>query len=345
MKYIQRTTKNITENFCKELLNDRGIIKIDDKEEEKAYFQPTKANLLPCTNLDHMAEAYNLLMKHVESGSSIYIIVDPDVDGYTSSAIFYLYLKDFLQDKFNFKLSYHIPTGKEHGLRCHLLNELLEEKKYDLIVLPDSSSNDFNEHKQLKEMGYDILVIDHHDSDHYSEDAVVINNQLSKNYANKALSGVGVVYKFLKFIDEKRNTPFADFYLDLVALGEISDVMNMNTLENRFICDYGLSHVNNAFFKELLKKQSYSIFGVKTENWDDSYLVLHRPTQTNIAFYITPLINSLIRVGSDVDKENLFKAFINPLEVLESTKLKHEADEVETRSEQMVRCCSNAKSR
>jgi len=43
-------------------------------------------------------------------------------------------------------------------------------------------------------------------------------------------------------------------YLDLVALGEISDMMRMTTLENRFICDYGLSHINNGFFKELIDK-------------------------------------------------------------------------------------------
>jgi single-stranded-DNA-specific exonuclease len=45
-----------------------------------------------------------------------------------------------------------------------------------LIVMPDSSSNDYEQHKELKERGYDILVLDHHEADHYSEDAVVVNN-------------------------------------------------------------------------------------------------------------------------------------------------------------------------
>jgi single-stranded-DNA-specific exonuclease len=108
-------------------------------------------------------------------------------------------------------------------------------------------------------MGYDILVLDHHEAERYSDHAVVINNQLSKNYPNKALSGVGVVYKFLEHIDyetQKENLkeeegfvePYSYNYLDLVALGEISDVMDMTTLENRWIVSAGLSNINNKFF-------------------------------------------------------------------------------------------------
>lgn len=87
--------------------------------------------------------------------------------------------------------------------------------------MPDSSSNDYEEHKTLKEMGYDILVLDHHEADHYSENAVVVNNQLSKDYPNKSLSGVGVVYKFLERFEELylNGKTFIKNYIDLVALG------------------------------------------------------------------------------------------------------------------------------
>jgi single-stranded-DNA-specific exonuclease len=192
-----------------------------------------------------------------------------------------------------------------------------KEKICDLIILPDSSSNDYEEHKILKDIGYDILVLDHHEADHYSENAIVINNQLSKNYENKSLSGVGVAYKFLEYFEHAFESdlistmgeegiyeaegwePHIQDYIDLVALGEISDMMNMNTLENRWFCEEGLSHINNGFFKELVAKQSYSL--------GDGPL-----TQIGIAFYITPLINALIRVGSDLEKERLFEAFLMP---------------------------------
>ena len=93
------------------------------------------------------------------------------------------------------------------------------------------------------------------------------------------LSGVGVVYKLLQFLDFRNNWNRAEYYLDMVALGQISDMMQMTTLENRYICDYGLSHIKNSFFKSLLEKQSYSL--------GEGPL-----TQIGVAFYITPLINS-----------------------------------------------------
>jgi single-stranded-DNA-specific exonuclease len=84
-------------------------------------------------------------------------------------------------------------------------------------------------------------------------------------------SGVGIVYKFLQALDEKIGAEESDKYLDLVALGEISDMMWMQTPENRFICDYGLSHINNEFFRTVVKKQCYSMFGIYEDAWTDSY--------------------------------------------------------------------------
>lgn len=134
------------------------------------------------------------------------------------------------------------------------MRDLATEKKYDLIVVPDAGSNDVEEHKVLKEMGYEIVILDHHEVSKISENAIIVNNQSSENYSNKSLSGVGVVYKLLQLFDELNNWNRADYYLDMVSLGLISDMMIMLTLENRYICDYGLTHINNKFFKTLVEK-------------------------------------------------------------------------------------------
>lgn len=42
--------------------------------------------------------------------------------------------------------------------------------------MPDAGSNDYEQHKELKEKGIDVLVIDHHEADKVSEDACIINN-------------------------------------------------------------------------------------------------------------------------------------------------------------------------
>lgn len=284
-------------------------------------------------------------MKHM-NGSRILLVIDADVDGFTSSAFVYSYLKNELAARVGckFTLDYWIPEGKEHGLEV-VIKTLRDKKRYDLIILPDSSSNNYEYHKELAELGYDILVLDHHEAERYSTNAVVINNQLSGNYPNKALSGVGVVYKFFEYVESRIND-YGDFvgslseldhpsenYLDLVALGEISDVMNMTTLENRWICDYGLSHINNAFFKEIIEKQAFSL------KLEEGPL-----TQIGVAFYITPLINALIRIGSQLEKERLFQAFITPYEKVPSTK-RGEKGQDEFIVTQAVRNCINAKSR
>lgn len=98
------------------------------------------------------------------------------VDGYTSSSILYDYLnKNYKEDYPDFTLDIHIPEAKEHGLET-LMRDLTEKKKYDLIILPDAGSNDVDEHKQLKELGYEICCLDHHVVSKVSNDAVIVNN-------------------------------------------------------------------------------------------------------------------------------------------------------------------------
>ena len=326
MKYIRRTNKDIQENFLEELLKDRGII--DDKNKTE-FFYPTIANEEDPFSLDNIKEGCQLLKKYLDNNNEIYLPIDPDCDGYTSASLFYNYLVDILHYPSE-KIIYHVPEGKEHGLST-IMHWFPEDGENKLIVAIDSSSNDYEEHRKLAERGFEILIVDHHETPQYSENAIVINNQLSKNYKNKMTSGVGVIYKFFEFWETMYGGQSTQDFLDLVALGEISDVMQMTTKENRYICDYGLSHLNNIFFKELVIKQSYSL--------GEGPL-----TQIGVAFYITPLINALIRVGSPLEKERLFQAFTTPNVLVPSTK-RGEKGMMETICTQSVRNCVNAKAR
>lgn len=340
MKYIQKTTKTIKENFLKELLIDRQLIPANDEDYQARYFSPKKDNLEDFALLDNIMAGAECLEKHIKNKSRIYLVVDSDIDGFTSSSILYNYLMENFKD---INIEYHIPDGKEHGLDT-IMPLLENEQKYDLIILPDSSSNDYECHEKLSNMGYEILILDHHEAEKYSENAIVINNQLSKNYPNKSLSGVGVVYKFLQLLDERNGFDSADSFLDMVAVGECGDMMDLNTLENRFISDYGFSHLKNEGLRQLIKLQGYSIFGVKIEEITENFLNNATITPINAAFYIAPLVNALIRVGSPKEKELLFQSFIKGKEIIPSTKRGHKG-EFETIAEQSARNCYNARSR
>lgn len=217
MNYVCRTSKPITENFVTKLLLDRGVI-INDATYLSKFLNPTKDNEINPARLDHMEEGYKLLMDSLRNHAKICLIVDSDCDGMTSAALFYNYLMDNFKD-YEPDIVYHIPEGKEHGLDS-IMDWFPEDGSNSLIVCPDSSSNDYEQHEVLAARGYSILVLDHHITEKYSENAVVINNQLSKDYPNKDLSGVGVVYKFFEYVEMRENLPaYSEKYIDLVALG------------------------------------------------------------------------------------------------------------------------------
>ena len=170
MNYIRRTNKVIKENFVKELLLDRGIIKEDNEFLEK-FLRPRKdSNEIEPEKLDNMEAGYQLLMGCLKGHKKMLLVVDCDVDGFTSAALFYNYMMDNFKD-YEPQIVYHIPEGKEHGLDS-IMDWFPENGEGNLIVCPDSSSNDYDYHKELKARGYDILILDHHITPQYSEDAV-----------------------------------------------------------------------------------------------------------------------------------------------------------------------------
>ena len=318
--------KKITNNYVENLLKERGIIKTENEYEH--FLNPTSSDLIKPEKLDNTEEGFNLLMKHIKEGNRILIVVDPDVDGFTSASLMWLYLKENFSD-YNFTLEVKLPQGKEHGFRT-IVDDFANNDLCDLILMPDAGSNDFKEHKILKDLGYDMLIIDHHSCDEgYSKDAVIINNQLSKAYDNKYLSGAGVIYKFLQYCDEQLGLHSADNHIDVATAGIIIDMMDITSLENRYIITQGCKRITNEFLKELCMKTSIK----KTE----------KLTPDDFSFYIGPAINALIRIGSDIDKVNLFNAFTMGEHIVLSNKKGHAENETETLASQIARRCINIK--
>ena len=84
------------------------------------------------------------------------------MDGYVSSGILYRYLKERYP---NANISTTLQKeNKAHGLNGYILSQI-DLIKPDLVIAPDSSSNDTKYHKILIERGIDLLIIDHHHID------------------------------------------------------------------------------------------------------------------------------------------------------------------------------------
>lgn len=245
----------------------------------------------------------------------------------TSASILYLYLKDW---KPNINITYTLHTGKQHGLEDQM-DYFLSNKDIDLVVVPDAGSNDFQYIEQLKELSIPVLILDHHILEtEVSSNCVIINNQVSQKYRNKALTGAGVVWQFCRYIDSQIQESFADKYIDLAALGTIGDMGNVAIFENRYIIKRGLDNIKNFFFSTLIDKQSYSM--------------ADKINPTTVAFYIVPLINAMIRVGTQEEKERLFEAFINGKKKVISNK-RGAKGETTYLAYESARECTNAKAR
>lgn len=162
-----------------------------------------------------------------------------------------------------------------------------------------------DEQYELSRMGYETFILDHHNMEGVPQipNVTIVNNQESPLFQNKALSGAGVVYKTIQCFNEMYSDEFPityHNYIDLAALGIVSDMMDTRNLDNNYIISRGLRSIKNQMFWALLDKQAFSI--KDTTN----------PTKIDIAFYIAPLINAVIRYGTTEEKEMLFKGFINP---------------------------------
>ena len=308
--------------YLENLLRERGV------EDVKEYIKPTQNYLNDPAKLDNIEKGAELYLNVIKHNGNILIVVDSDCDGFTSATIIYQYTKKIAPE---IKISYLLHEGKQHGLQDHIDTILDKGDSYDLIILPDSSSNDYKYHEQLKDIRIPALVLDHHLTDvEISDNAVVINNQLSKNYPNKELTGAGVTYQFCRYIDNLLKVDYADYFMDLAAWGIIGDMGSVLEMENRYIIEKGLSNIHNFFFQTLIDKQSYSM--------ND------KVNSTTVAFYIVPLINAMIRVGTMEEKERLFGAFIDGTKKVSSNKRGAKGTE-ELLAVESARECTNAKNR
>lgn len=309
---------NDYDNPLQTFLDNREVKGINE------YINVSEDVIIPYQNLTDIDKAVSLYCKHIENNSNITIVVDADVDGYTSAAMVYSYTKNLNPEC---KLTYLIHTGKQHGLTEDI--EIPEDTQ--LLIVPDAGTNDAEQCKALKEKGIDIIILDHHDREIDNPYAIIVNNQCSDNYENKELCGAGIVYKFLQAVDEELWNEDADNYLDLVALANISDNMDARSYETKYLISKGLDFINNAFFEKLIEVQSYSLPEVD---------------MIGVQFYITPLINALVRMGSQTEKDIMFRAFIgDESETFEYKKRGEKEFTQENIYEHAARLCTNAKKR
>ena len=189
--------------------------------------------------------------------------------------------------------------------------------------------------QELINRGCRILCLDHHNSEEWLKDdnVIIINNQIC-DYPNKDLSAAGVVWQICRAYDKIFEINYANNYIDLAALGCLSDMMSFRSIETKAIVSLGLNNIKNPFFYYMVEKNDFSIQKMGGVNY------------MSIAFYVTPFINAIVRSGTMEEKDIVFKSFLNmyAFEKVESGKRGHRGELV-PRVEEAVRIATNVKAR
>ncbi len=325
-------------NVLETILENKGIDNIS------LFLNPTEACMESELFLNNIELARDCLVKHIKNNSDITIVVDCDVDGFTSASEMYQYIK---QINSTININFIIHDGKEHGLDKSTM-DTIKNSNCKLLIIPDAGSNDYRQCKLLNEKNIDIIILDHHNESNklkrfksiwkkynggIQNYAIIVNNQMSDKATDKAMTGVGIVYKFCKVLDTYYNVNYVDDYLDLVALGMIADSADLRNLQSRYLVNKGIELIKNEenknkFITELIKSQAYSMN--------------NKVTIIGIAFYIAPLINSLIRIGTQEDKIIMFKAFINSDEIIR-TKIRGQGEADISIQDYVKRLCESSR--
>lgn len=279
------------------------ILKLKGIKDIDSFLNPTIKNTESELLFDNIEKARDVFVKHIENKSIIDLLVDCDVDGFTSASNIYQYTK---QINPNIEIRCFIHKGKAHGLSKFV--DVMCEDDSKLVIIPDAGSGDSKECEKLIKSGKDVIILDHHSIDASDNPAIVVNNQLSNKVTDKAMTGVGITYKFTKLLDEYYGVNYADDYLDLVALGMIGDRADAVNLQTRYLILKGLEQIRNKVNKNklisiLVDAQMYSMNNKITIN--------------GIGFYVCPLMNSMIRLGEYEDKCYMFEALCNSDKMLD----------------------------
>ena len=332
MKYKLIKEINKEYNAIQQILTNRGINFNDIHHylntTDQDIYEPEAFGLQ-----NEMKSAASVLIKTILNEANALVVVDCDCDGFTASALLINYLYELFPAWVTNHLKWFIHENKEHGL-SDVMTYIFQKGCFDLIIVPDAGSNDYEYHKELRECGKTVIVLDHHEAEKVSEDAIVINNQLS-NYPNKFLSGVGVTWQFCRYIDKIMNNSKANEYLDLVALGNMADMMSMRSIETKHLINKGFKEENlkNPFIYGMAEKNSYSLGG--------------KITPMGAAFYIAPFVNAMVRSGTLEEQELLFKSMLKhkAFEEILSNKRGHRPGEMERVIDQALRTATNVKNR
>ncbi len=278
--YALQQTLQISYELCKILVQRQ----IDTFERAKNYFRPHLAQLHDPFLMKDMEKAVERIIAAISENEKILVFGDYDVDGTTSVACMFRFLKKIYNSN---KIDFYIPHRYKEGYGVSRQGiDFAKQNNFNLIISLDCGIKSVELIGYAKQLGIDFIVCDHHLPDHELPPAIAILNpkQAGCEYPYKELCGCGVGYKLITALSKRLGLPDEEYtcYLDLVVTAIGADIVPI-TGENRILAYYGLQKMNSnplAGIKALIE-----LSGVQKKF-----------SINNVVFIIAPRVNAAGRM-------------------------------------------------
>ena len=292
------------------LLAQQGI---DSTEQAKKFFEPSMEEIHDPTLLHDMDKAVERIEQAVEKQEQITIYGDYDADGITSTSLMYETLLSI-----GANVNYYVPNRFTDGYGPNMdAYQRLIDNGTQLFITVDNGVSGKNVINKVMAAGVDVVITDHHElpADLPNAVAIVHPRYPGSNYPFPDLSGVGVAFKVAWALTGE----FPVEELDLVAIGEIADVVNV-TDENHALISYGIQQLRQGMRPGLAALMKLA--DIKANNLTDQ----------DIGFGIAPRLNALGRIADANDGVKL----LTSLDENESQKLAKEVDQANKERQNLV---------
>ena len=239
---ISRLAAELTiDPVLSKLLVQRGIDNFDDA---RHFFRPDYSDLHDPFLMQDMEKAIARIEEAIRSNEKILIYGDYDVDGTTSVAVVYSFLK-----KYHRHIEYYIPDRYLEGYGISTKGiDYAAENEFSLIIALDCGIKSVEKVDYAYTQGVEFIICDHHTPGYEIPKAVAVLDpkRTDCNYPYKELSGCGIGFKLIQAFAKKNDIPFEEVsgYFDLVAVSIACDIVHI-TGENRVLAYYGLQKLNN----------------------------------------------------------------------------------------------------
>jgi single-stranded-DNA-specific exonuclease len=223
------------------LLLQRGITSY---EEARRFFRPDLKFLHDPFLMKDMDLAVSRLGKAVQNQEHVMVYGDYDVDGTTSVAMLFSFLRSKIR-----QLHYYIPDRYLEGYGISYKGiDAAQELGCSLIIALDCGIKATQKVDYANEKDIDFIICDHHEPGEYLPKAVAVLDPKRPDcqYPFKELSACGVGFKLIQAYALRNEIPFykIEHYLDLVVVSIASDIVPIVD-ENRIMAYYGLKRLNS----------------------------------------------------------------------------------------------------